>query len=49
MHGRGNKQAKAHLRFRHTRLSRLIRDIERKIAGNLERRTLMLDRFWDSV
>lgn len=32
MHGRGHKQAKAHLRFMRTRLGRLIRDIERKIA-----------------
>jgi IS5 family transposase len=34
MHGRGHKQAKAHLRFMRTRLGRLIRDIERKIAGD---------------
>lgn len=34
MHGRGHKQAKAHLRFMRTRLGRLIRDIERKIADD---------------
>jgi transposase, IS5 family len=34
MHGRGHKQARAHLRFMRTRLGRLIRDIERKIAGD---------------
>jgi IS5 family transposase len=34
MHGRGHKQAKAHLRFMRTRLGRLIRDIERKITGD---------------
>ncbi len=34
MHGRGHKQARAHLRFMRTRLARLIRDIERKIAGD---------------
>lgn len=34
MHGRGHKQAKAHLRLMRTRLGRLIRDIERKIAGD---------------
>jgi IS5 family transposase len=34
MHGRGHKQAKAHLRFMRTRLGRLIRDIERKIEGD---------------
>lgn len=32
-HGRGHKQAKAHLRFMRTRLGRLIRDIGRKTAG----------------
>lgn len=34
MHGRGHRQAKAHLRFMRTRLGRLIRDIERKIADD---------------
>lgn len=34
MHGRGHKQARAHLRFMRTRLGRLIRDIERTIAGD---------------
>jgi IS5 family transposase len=34
MHGRGHKQARAHLRFMRTRLGRLIRDIERKIADD---------------
>lgn len=34
MHGRGHKQAKAHLRFMRTRLGRLIRDIERRIDGD---------------
>lgn len=34
MHGRGHKQARAHLRFMRTRLGRLIRDIECKIADD---------------
>jgi len=34
MHGRGHRQARAHLRFMRTRLGRLIRDIERKIDGD---------------
>lgn len=34
MHGRGYRQARAHLRFMRTRLGRLIRDIERKIDGD---------------
>jgi len=34
MHGRGHKQARAHLRFMRTRLGRLIRDIERKISDD---------------
>ena len=37
MHGRGHKQAKAHLRKMRTRLGRLIRDIERKVAGDADR------------
>ena len=34
MHGRGHRQARAHLRFMRTRLGRLIRDIERRIDGD---------------
>ena len=37
MHGRGHRQARAHLRFMRTRLGRLIRDIERKIDGDAVR------------
>lgn len=37
MHGRGHKAAKAHLRKMRTRLGRLIRDIERKLAGDADR------------
>jgi IS5 family transposase len=36
MHGRGHKQARAHLRKMRTRLGRLIRDIERKVADHPE-------------
>jgi len=41
MHGRGHKQAKAHLRFMRTRLGRLIRDIERRIDGDPARMTAL--------
>jgi len=36
IHGRGHKQAKAHLRFMRTRLGRLLRDIKRKTADRPE-------------
>jgi len=41
MHGRGHNQARAHLRFMSTRLGRLIRDIERRIAGDPASRDAM--------